>query len=157
MKIPFFLLFGLIIICSDGSVFAQNRKLTIILLRHAEKDLTDKNKANPELSAAGKQRAEKLIRTIGKYKPDLIYSTNYKRTKATVLPLAETVDERYRIPIRIYNFDKLGEFADELLKTNVRTVVVVGITRRRLNWRICWSNRKNTRRSARMNTIKSGL
>ncbi|HXG84864.1 MAG TPA: phosphoglycerate mutase family protein [Pyrinomonadaceae bacterium] len=126
MKILFFLLFGLIIIGSDGGVFAQNRKLTIILLRHAEKDLTDGNKTNPELSAAGKQRAERLVETVGKYKPDLIYSTYYKRTKSTVLPLAETVDARYRIPIRIYDFGKLEEFAGELLKSKARTIVVVG-------------------------------
>lgn len=117
-----FLLFAL----TANDTAAQNQKLTIILLRHAEKDLTDKNKANPELSAAGKLRAEKLIEVVKKYKPDLIYSTNYKRTRATVLPLAETVDARYRIPIRPYNFDKLDEFADELLKSNARTIVVVG-------------------------------
>lgn len=126
MKILFFLLFGLFLIGSGNGVFAQHRKLTIILLRHAEKDLSGGNKTNPELSAAGKQRAEKLVETVGKYKPDLIYSTNYTRTKSTVLPLAETVDARYRIPIRIYDFDKLEEFAGELLKSKARTIVVVG-------------------------------
>ncbi len=126
MKILFFLLFGLCFIGSGSGVFAQSRKLTIILLRHAEKDLTDRNKSNPELSAAGKARAEKLIETVGRYKPDLIYSTYYKRTRATVLPLAETVDARYRIPIRTYDFDNLEEFAGELLKSNARTIVVVG-------------------------------
>ncbi len=127
MKILICLLFGLLLFTLTASgVFAQRRNLTIILLRHAEKDLTDKNRTNPELSAAGKTRAEKLVETIGKYKPDLIYSTNYTRAKSTVLPLAETVDERYRIPIRIYDFDKLEEFAAELLKSNARTIVVVG-------------------------------
>ncbi len=121
-----FLLISFALLSASGGVFAQNGKLTVILLRHAEKDLTDLNKANPELSAAGKQRAARLIETIGKYKPDLIYSTNYKRTKATVLPLAETADARYRIPIRIYNFDRLEEFASELLKSNARAIVVVG-------------------------------
>ncbi len=127
MKIIVALFLGLLLFASaGGSVFAQNRKLTIILLRHAEKDLTDPDKTNPELSATGKLRAEKLIETIGKYKPDLIYSTSYRRAKSTVLPLAETIDARYRIPIRIYDFDKLEEFADELLKSNARTIVVVG-------------------------------
>ncbi len=116
----------LLLTFATGDVFAQNRRLTIILLRHAEKDLTDKNKSNPELSAAGKERSEKLVETVRKYKPDLIYSTNYKRTRATVLPLAETIDARYRIPIRVYDFDRLEEFADELLKSNARTIVVVG-------------------------------
>jgi len=127
MKIFFSLFFGLILFTfASNSVFAQNGKLTIILLRHAEKDLTDKNKTNPELSVEGNQRAQRLIETVRKYKPDLIYSTFYKRTRATVLPLAEKIDGRYRIPVRIYNFDKLEEFAAELLKTNARTIVVVG-------------------------------
>jgi 2,3-bisphosphoglycerate-dependent phosphoglycerate mutase len=120
------LLFLFIFPFASSNVLGQNKKLTIILLRHAEKDLSDPYKANPELSAAGKARALKLIETIGKYKPDLIYSTNYKRTRATVLPLAETFYPRYRIPIRTYDFDRLEEFAAELLKTDARTIVVVG-------------------------------
>ena len=127
MKIVVFILSAFLLFSfAANDVFAQNRKLTIILLRHAEKDLTDKNKSNPELSAAGKARALKLIETVRKYQPDLIYSTNYKRTRATVLPLADTLDARYRIPVRTYNFDRLEEFADEILKTGARTVVVVG-------------------------------
>lgn len=127
MKILFaFLLSLLLFVFAASNNFAQRRNLTIILLRHAEKDLTDKNKSNPELSAEGRKRAERLIKAVGKYKPDLIYSTNYKRTRATVLPLAEMIDRRYRIPIRAYDFDKLEEFADDLLKTNARTIVVVG-------------------------------
>jgi len=127
MKKIVFLLLGLFLLATaNENLFAQNKKLTIILLRHAEKDLTDKYKANPELSAEGRERAERLIKAVGKYKPDLIYSTNYKRTRATVLPLAETFDARYRIPVRTYNFDAPEEFAAELLKTNARTIVVVG-------------------------------
>jgi 2,3-bisphosphoglycerate-dependent phosphoglycerate mutase len=127
MKILFALLLILLLFTfAANNNFAQRRCLTIILLRHAEKDLTDKNKSNPELSIEGRQRAEHLIKTIGKYKPDLIYSTNYRRTRATVLPLAEMIDARYRIPIRAYDFDKLEEFAEEILKTTARTVVIVG-------------------------------
>lgn len=109
------------------SVSAQNKKLTIILLRHAEKDISKgADKRDPELTEQGRQRAVRLIETVKKYQPDLIYSTDYKRTRATVLPLAETFYPRYRIPVRTYNFDKLEAFADELLKSNARTVVVVG-------------------------------
>lgn len=111
---------------TGGSVCAQQGKLTVILLRHAEKDSTNPGEPNPELSAAGKQRAERLIEAIGKYKPDLIYSTKYKRTRATALPLAETVDAHYRIPVWTYDFDKPEEFAAALLNTKARTIVVVG-------------------------------
>lgn len=116
----------LLLAFAAGDATAQRRKLTIILLRHAEKDLTGANKFNPELTPAGRLRAEKLVATIGKYKPDLIYSTDYRRTRATVLPLAENADARYRIPIRVYDFDRLEEFAGELLKSTARTIVVVG-------------------------------
>lgn len=109
-----------------GDACAQQRKLTIILLRHAEKDTANAGANNPDLSAAGRTRAERLVETIGKYKPDLIYSTAYKRTRATVLPLAETVDAQYRIPIWTYDFDKLEEFAAALPDSKARTIVVVG-------------------------------
>ncbi len=128
MKIVFSFLLSLFVLTfAVGDVSAQNRKLTVILLRHAEKDISSgASKSDPDLTAEGRQRAERLVETIKKYKPDLIYSTRYKRAKATVLPLAETLDSRYRIPIRTYNFDKLEEFADEILKSKARTVVVVG-------------------------------
>lgn len=123
-----FLFASFVLFASAGAnVFAQNRKLTVILLRHAEKDTSaGASRSDPELTAAGRQRAERLVETIGKYKPDLIYSTGYKRTKATVLPLAETLDARYRIPVRTYDFDRLEAFADEISKSNARTIVVVG-------------------------------
>lgn len=128
MKIINLLLLSIFAVAvSGGNLFAQNKKITIILLRHAEKDISaSASKSDPELTAEGRQRAERLIETVRKYKPDLIYSTRYRRTRATVLPLAETLDARYRIPIRVYNFDKLEEFADELLKSKARTIVVVG-------------------------------
>ena len=127
MKVIFCLLSLIIISFEGSSLFAQNRKLTVILLRHAEKDTSSgASKSDPELTAEGRQRAERLIETVKKYKPDLIYSTRYRRTKATVLPLAETIDASYRIPIRIYNFDKLEEFAEEILQSKARTIVVVG-------------------------------
>lgn len=127
MKI-FFLCAALLFVFGGAvNVFAQSKKITIVLLRHAEKDTSSgASKSDPELTAEGRQRAERLIETLRKYKPDLIYSTRYKRTRATILPLAETVDKRYRIPIRVYNFDRLEEFTDELLNSNARTIVVVG-------------------------------
>lgn len=129
MKTIFFLLSIFLLAATGANLFAQSGKITIILLRHAEKDLSNgADKYDPNLSAEGRGRAERLVETLKKYEPDLIYSTNYKRTRATVLPLAETVNARYRIPIRIYDFDKLEAFAAELLNSNARTIVVVGHT-----------------------------
>lgn len=109
------------------NLFAQNKEITIILLRHAEKDVSSgADKVDPQLTAEGGQRAERLVETIKKYKPEQIFSTNYKRTRSTVMPLADKIDPKYRIQIQIYNFDRLEEFADKLLKSKARTIVVVG-------------------------------
>lgn len=111
-----------------ANVFAQSRDLTIILLRHAEKaaPTASMEKNNPELSAAGKERAEKLIETLRKYQPNQIYSSAYQRTRATVLPLAENLDPRYRIQIQLYDHGELEELAARLLKNQSGTLVVVG-------------------------------
>lgn len=128
MKIINLLFLGLFVfVLAVSNVFAQSRNLTVILLRHAEKDVSvGADKSDPDLTIAGKQRAERLVEILKKYKPDLIYSTNYKRTKSTVAPLSETIDARYKIPIRIYDFDRLEELADWILKSKARAVLVVG-------------------------------
>ena len=119
-----FFLFAL----SGGDVFAQKKKLTIILLRHAEKDFSDGGAENPDpvLSAEGRERAERLVETIKKYKPRAIYSSNFKRTRSTVTPLADKTVRGYRLPIQLYDHRKLDEFVSRLLASNARTIVVVG-------------------------------
>ncbi len=127
MKI--FLLLGAALFAFGGvKTYAQNnREITIILLRHAEKDTSPgADRRDPNLTEAGRLRAERLLEVVRKYKPDLVYSTFYKRAKQTAAPLAETIYPRYRIPVRAYDFDKLDAFADELLKSNARAIVVVG-------------------------------
>ena len=129
MKIFVFLFLSLFLLTFAGSdVFAQNKKMTIILFRHAEKDFSDGGAENPDpvLSAEGRQRAERLIKTIKKYKPRAIYSSNYKRTRATVTPLAEKTVRGYRLPIQLYEHRKLDEFVKLLLASNAKTIVVAG-------------------------------
>jgi 2,3-bisphosphoglycerate-dependent phosphoglycerate mutase len=62
---------------------------TFILVRHAEKDLTQST-PDPDLSAEGKVRAEKLKVLLKDAKVSALYSTNYKRTKDTIRPLANS-------------------------------------------------------------------
>lgn len=129
MKIIVFLLTGLFFLSFSGAdVFAQNKKLTIILLRHAEKDLSDGGAENPDpvLSAEGRARAERLVQTIKRYKPRAIYSSNYKRTRTTVTPLADKTVSGYRLPIQLYDHRKLDEFVKILLASNAKTIVVAG-------------------------------
>ena len=75
--------------------FGKAQNTIIILLRYAEKDTTEPNAtimtAEPPLTKAGKARAESLVTGFKVYKPDIIYSTNYTRTKATVVPLQKNI------------------------------------------------------------------
>ena len=124
MKFIIAILFSLFVFSFAGNeIFAQHRKLTFILLRHAEKDLSeDPEAANPELSAEGKSRAERLIKIANKYKPDAIYSTDYIRTRATVAPLAR----RGRYMTLIYDPRSLNKFAEEIMSGKLKRILVVG-------------------------------
>ena len=124
MKIFGSLFLGLFLFTSASSdVFAQNKKMTIILLRHAEKDISvNADTANPELSAEGKLRAQRLVKIINKYNPDVIYSTNYTRTRATVMPLARS----RRAMIFIYDPQNLNQMVDLIMSGKLKRIVVVG-------------------------------
>jgi phosphohistidine phosphatase SixA len=58
---------------------------TVIIVRHAEKD-TMKN--DPPLTVVGKERTKELGRVLAQTKIDAIYSTQFKRTRETVEPIA---------------------------------------------------------------------
>lgn len=124
MKIIISLFIGFVLfIFAGGSVFAQHRNLTIVLLRHAEKDSAPTaDKVNPELSADGKLRAQKLVKVIKKYKPDAIYSSDFIRTKTTVQPLAE----KRKLTVQIYNHRNLKELADLIMSGKIKRILVVG-------------------------------
>jgi 2,3-bisphosphoglycerate-dependent phosphoglycerate mutase len=124
MKITFSLFIGLALFTfAGGNVFGQHRNLTIVLLRHAEKDTSPTaDKVNPELSADGKLRAQKLVKIIKKYKPDAIYSSDFIRTKTTAQPLAE----KRKLAIQIYNHRNLKELADLIMSGKIKRLVVVG-------------------------------
>jgi len=108
---------------AGGNVFAQYRKLTVILLRHAEKDISeDADTANPELSAGGKLRAQRLIKEIDKYKPDAIFSSQFIRTRATVMPLARS----RRMMIQLYDYKNLDEIAALVMSGKMKRIVIVG-------------------------------
>jgi len=61
---------------------------TVILVRHAEKNI-EPNNPDPDLSLAGQARAQELVRMFGDARINAIYATQYKRTQQTVKPLAD--------------------------------------------------------------------
>lgn len=82
------ILITLFFLIAGGVALAQDK--IIILVRHVEKDVSaTADKTDPELAQAGRERARLLIEKIGKYKPDAIYSTRYKRTLDSVKPISK--------------------------------------------------------------------
>ena len=63
---------------------------TVILLRHAEKGSDDRR--DPSLSEAGEARARALARLLSKAGVTQLFASEYKRTQATLAPLAAALD-----------------------------------------------------------------
>jgi len=118
MKLFSVLVLILAFICASHAVQAQNK--TIILVRHAEK--ADATSQDPELSAEGTQRAERLVKVGGKYKPGAFYSTNFKRTRDTLAPLAA---KRMKT-VEIYDARKPAELLDLITKSKIKRHMVAG-------------------------------
>lgn len=79
------ILLAIFLILSSLNLYSQVEG-TVILVRHAEKQKEGKD---PELSEEGRQRSEKLKFTLGKMDLDAVFSTDFKRTRATIGPVAE--------------------------------------------------------------------
>jgi 2,3-bisphosphoglycerate-dependent phosphoglycerate mutase len=125
MKIFMAVVFFAFFLLAASNLDAQN--MTIILLRHAEKDISaTANKADPDLTEAGRERAARLVEVVKKYKPEQIFSTVFKRARFTGVPLAEQLDPRYRVQIQAYDSDYLDDFAEKLLKLKAKCVIVIG-------------------------------
>ena len=126
MKKYFLFIFLAFLTLTAGNVeiSAQRRKITVILMRHAEKDRSqDEETLDPNLSAAGKERARRLAKVIKKYKPMRAFSTDFIRTRETVAPIAA----KRHLTVKTYDAQKLAELADEILTYRKgRRVVVVG-------------------------------
>lgn len=76
------LLFLSVIFLFFQSVNAQNTEIWVV--RHAEKDRSNPQDKDPELSDAGRTRAKDLATYLTKEKFDVAFSTPYKRTHQTL-------------------------------------------------------------------------
>jgi broad specificity phosphatase PhoE len=93
---------------------------TFILIRHAEK--VNDGTPDPELTEEGLIRANSLVTLLKEIQVDAIYSTAFKRTTNTVIPLSQAKN------IRIQNYEAFkGEEIDQMLKDYTGgTIAVVG-------------------------------
>jgi 2,3-bisphosphoglycerate-dependent phosphoglycerate mutase len=115
LTIGFYLFIALVAFGADG--VAQDK--LIVLVRHAEK--ADAS-ADSELSVEGKERARRLVKKIGKFRPKEIYSTDFKRTRDTVQPLAA----KRHVQIQAYDPRKPQDLADKILKSDHKRILVSG-------------------------------
>jgi len=117
------ILIGIFLCLALGSVADAQKHKTIILIRHAEKDTSDTaDSMDPPLSAAGEARAQLLLKSIGKYHPGAIFSTDYKRTRSTVEPLAK----RRRLTVQTYDATKPQDLVSQIMSSKIKRVVIVG-------------------------------
>ncbi|AXG71007.1 histidine phosphatase superfamily (branch 1) [Kordia sp. SMS9] len=91
------------------------------LIRHAEKDRSDKSNKDPELTKQGHNRATYWADVFKEVPFDAIYSTDYNRTKQTAKPTADSKE----LEIKSYHPSKIK--IDKFLKeTAGKTVLIVG-------------------------------
>ena len=110
---------GWIFLASLCASSAVAQKKTIILVRHAEK--VDASQ-DPELTDAGRQRAERLAKIVKKYKPGAIYSTDFKRTRDTAAPIAS----KRKLKVEIYDAKKPADLIDAIMKSKTKRFMIVG-------------------------------
>jgi len=117
-----YLVIIILILGFQSCQIAKNKGVfTIYLVRHSEKDLSSNNSADPPLTPCGEQRSESLSRFLRDVKLDVIYSTDYDRTKKTALPTAISKG----LQIKEYNDEELIDFSKLLIK-NKQDALVVG-------------------------------
>jgi len=116
------LLAGYFSVCSSMALAQDTavngaKSLTVFLTRHAEKLTSGRD---PELSEAGKLRAQQLSNVLSDAKLDRIYSTDFFRTRQTATPVAE----QYEKAVEIYDYKQLKQLAETLKQQGGRYLIV---------------------------------
>jgi len=93
---------------------------TIYLVRHAEKEVSEENPRDPGLTSCGQERAESLANYLNDVNIEVIYSSDYIRTRTTAGPTAKSKSKE----IELYNPRELEEFAEGLLAGGQDALVV---------------------------------
>lgn len=98
----------LIVACLFIPIANAGEHTVVYLVRHAEKRL-DQGK-DPELTKKGLRRAMHYADSFRDAGITRVYSTDYKRTLATVKPLADSLNQT----VVVYDPDRLADLADTL-------------------------------------------
>ncbi len=91
------------------------------LIRHAEKDRSDKTNKNPNLNKVGEKRAKNWSKVFEEIDFNIIYSTDYNRTIETAGPTANSK----QLEIKFYD-PRLLYDEKFIQATSGKTVLIVG-------------------------------
>lgn len=116
-----FAVLGAVVVFAYFSTFSRPLT-TVILVRHAEKNI-EPNNPDPDLSPAGQARAQELVRVLGAAGITSIYGTQYKRTQQTAKPLADSL----HLAVNVIEAKKTQDLINSIRTTNRgQTILVVG-------------------------------
>ena len=116
-RLPFlaFVMLSLLLACP--MVTAEEGR-SIFLIRHAEKQLDGIR--DPSLTKKGVLRAENISKQLKNRNIKTIYSTNYKRTRQTAIPLSKLLE----IGLALYDPSQLEAFAKQVLSGEGNVLIV---------------------------------
>lgn len=107
--------------CKNNTETASQEKSVYYFIRHAEKDTSNPEDTNPELTYYGEERAKGWAKYFDSIPLDKIYSTTYKRTMETALPIAA----KKFMKLETYKPDELIN-PNFFLMTKGKQVLIVG-------------------------------
>lgn len=113
------LLFSLAFHSTDAYGQASGDVSTYIVVRHAEK--VDDSR-DPDLSEAGFVRAEKLAAMLASMKPDVAFTTPFKRTRQTLEPTGKA----FGLQLEEYDPRNAAPFVEGLKAMRGKTVLIAG-------------------------------
>lgn len=113
------LLIGILFLTIVQVTYAQT-VTTFILVRHAEK--AAEGGSDPDLKPEGMKRADSFAALFTKASVDAVYSTNYKRTRNTIAPLANSKN----LTVNTYSSMKAADLEVLLTKHTGGTIVIAG-------------------------------
>lgn len=106
-----------LLIVGGAAAGAMAGPTSVIVLRHAEKLADD---PDPQLSPAGRIRAEALVSMLEDAEIRRIFSTDYRRTRETVEPLARALG----LEVEIYDPGDLPGLVRRLAESGEPSLVV---------------------------------
>jgi 2,3-bisphosphoglycerate-dependent phosphoglycerate mutase len=106
---------------SLGTPSEEETMTTYYFIRHAEKDTSDPQDKDPQLTSEGLERAQRWAEVFKEVEFDLIFSSDFNRTRTTAEIIAKSQEQE----VEIYDPRKLNDEQFQA-KTNGKKVLVVG-------------------------------